>query len=70
MYVLMYGLGAALDLPFRIEQWDDAVSRVEELIAVAADRRVAMAAFTEAARRLAGLSRLGRKRGYWQIVER
>ena len=32
----------AQDLPFRIEQWDDADSRVEELIALVGDHRVAI----------------------------
>jgi len=44
----------AQDLPFRIEQWDDADSRVEELIALVGDHRVAMAAFTEAVKRRPG----------------
>jgi hypothetical protein len=46
--------GHALDLPFRIEQWDDTDSRVEELIALVGDHRVAMAAFLEAAKRRPG----------------
>jgi len=36
------------DLPFLIEQWDDADSHVEELIALTGDYRVARAAFEEA----------------------
>jgi hypothetical protein len=28
------GSGDALDLPYRVEQWDDTYSRVEELIAL------------------------------------
>jgi hypothetical protein len=31
--------GEPLDLPFRIEQWDDTDSRVDELIALVADHR-------------------------------
>jgi len=44
----------AQDLPFRIEQWDDGDSRIEELIALVGDHRVAMAAFTEAVKRRPG----------------
>jgi hypothetical protein len=46
--------GDALDLPFRIEQWDDADSRVEELIALVGGHRVAVAAFAEAVKRRPG----------------
>jgi hypothetical protein len=48
------GSGDALDLPFRIELWDDTDSRVEELIALVGDHRVAMAAFAEAVKRRPG----------------
>jgi hypothetical protein len=37
--------GRQFDLPYMIEQWDDADSHVEELIALAGDYRVARAAF-------------------------
>lgn len=37
--------GRQFDLPYMIEQWDDADSHVEELIALAGDYRVAGAAF-------------------------
>ena len=40
--------GRSLDLPYSVEQWDDQDSRVEELIALTADYRVARAAFDEA----------------------
>ncbi len=46
--------GEPLDLPFRIEQCDDTDSRVDELIALVADHRLAMAAFTEAVKRRPG----------------
>ena len=42
------------DLPFRIEQWDDADNRIEELIALVADHRVVVAAFAEAVKRRPG----------------
>ena len=48
------GSGDALDLPFRIEQWDDTDSRVDELIALVADHRVVMAAFSKAVKRRPG----------------
>lgn len=41
-------------LPFRIEQWDDGDSHVEELIALVGDRAVARVAFDEAVRRRPG----------------
>jgi hypothetical protein len=44
--------GNQFDLPYMVEQWDDADWHVEELIAkVASDHRVARAAFEEAAKR-------------------
>jgi hypothetical protein len=46
--------GDFVDPPFRIELWDDADNRVEELIAVVGDHRVAMAAFREATKRRPG----------------
>jgi hypothetical protein len=42
------------DLPYMVEQWDDADRYVEELIALTGDYRVARAAFAEAARRRPG----------------
>lgn len=39
---------APLDLPYSVEQWDDADQHVEELIALAGDYRVARAAFDRA----------------------
>jgi hypothetical protein len=39
------------DLPYIVEQWDDADRYVKELIALTGDYRVARAAFEEAARR-------------------
>jgi hypothetical protein len=36
------------DLPYLVEQWDDADSHVEELIALTGDYRVARAAYEEA----------------------
>ena len=48
------GSGDALDLPFRIEAWDQADTRIDELIALVGDHRVAMAAFTEAVKRRPG----------------
>ena len=43
-----------LDLPFRVEQWDDADQHVEELIALAGDYRVAKVAFDKAVRERPG----------------
>jgi hypothetical protein len=40
--------GHQYDLPYLVEQWDDSDSRVEELIALTGDYRVARAAFEEA----------------------
>ena len=40
--------GKAFDLPYSVELWDDADSRVEELIALTGDYRVARAAFDAA----------------------
>jgi len=40
--------GRQFDLPYMVEQWDDSDSRVEELIALTGDYRVARAAFEEA----------------------
>jgi hypothetical protein len=45
---------APLDLPYRVEQWDDADQHVEELIALAGDYRVAKAAFDKAVRERPG----------------
>jgi hypothetical protein len=42
------------DLPYMVEQWDDADRYVEELIALTGDYRVARAAFTEAAKQRPG----------------
>ena len=42
------------DLPFMVEQWDDANSHVEELIALTGDYRVARAAYEEAVKRRPG----------------
>jgi len=36
---------APLDLPYSVEQWDNADQHVEELIALVADYRIARAAF-------------------------
>jgi hypothetical protein len=56
--------GYQFDLPYMVEQWDDADSHVEELIALTGDYRVARAAYEEAVkRRPAGSSRCGRKLG-------
>src|SRR5215210_454013 len=44
-------LGTPFDLPYSVEQWDDADSSVEELIALTADYRVARAAFEDTASR-------------------
>jgi hypothetical protein len=38
------------DLPYMVEQWDDADRYVEELVALTGDYRVARAAFAEAAK--------------------
>ena len=46
--------GRPFDLPFMVEQWDDANSHVEELIALTADYRVARAAYEEAIKRRPG----------------
>jgi hypothetical protein len=40
--------GHQFDLPYMVEQWDDADSHVEELIALTSDYRVARAAYEEA----------------------
>jgi hypothetical protein len=42
------------DLPFRIELWDDADTRIEDLIALAGDYASACAAFDEAVKRRPG----------------
>ena len=42
------------DLPYKVEQWDDTDSHVEELIALTGDFRVARAAFEEAVKARAG----------------
>jgi hypothetical protein len=42
------------DLPYMVEQWDDADRYVEELIALTGDYRVARAAFAEAAKQRPG----------------
>ena len=46
--------GRQFDLPFMVEQWDDADSHVEELIVLTGDYRVARAAFEEAVKRRPG----------------
>jgi hypothetical protein len=46
--------GRPFDLPYMVEQWDDADSHVEELIALTGDYRVARAAYEEAVRRRPG----------------
>ena len=40
--------GRQFDLPYMVEQWDASDSRVEELMALTGDYRVARAAFEEA----------------------
>jgi hypothetical protein len=40
--------GRPFDLPYIVEQWDEADSYVEELIALTGDYRVARAAYEEA----------------------
>ena len=40
--------GRPFDLPYMVEQWDEADSYVEELIALTGDYRVARAAYEEA----------------------
>ena len=52
--VLFSDAGHPFDLPFMVEQWDDANSHVEELIALAGDYRVARAAYEEAIKRRPG----------------
>ena len=47
-------MGWPYDLPYSVEQWDDADSHVEELIALTGDYRVARAAFEEAVKRRPG----------------
>jgi len=42
------------DLPFRIELWDDADQRVEDLIALVGDFATASSAYEEAVRRRPG----------------
>ena len=42
------------DLPFSIELWDETDKRVEELLALAGDYRVARAAYAEACKRRPG----------------
>ena len=46
--------GRQFDLPYMVEQWDDADSHVEELIALTGDYRVARAAFDEAIKQRLG----------------
>jgi hypothetical protein len=43
--------GRQFDLPYRVEQWNDADTHVEELIALTGDYRVARAAYEEAIKR-------------------
>jgi len=43
-----------LELPYRVELWDDNDAHVEELIALVGDHAVAQAAFAEAVRRRPG----------------
>jgi hypothetical protein len=45
---------AALDLPYSVEQWDDADQHVEEVIALVGDYRVVKAAFDKAVRERPG----------------
>ena len=52
--ILPYGYGAAFDLPYSVEVWDDADWHGEELIALTGDYRVARAAFDEAVKRRPG----------------
>lgn len=47
-------VGQEHELSFRIEVWDDADSHVDELVALVGDHGVAIAAFTETARRRPG----------------
>ena len=47
-------MGRPDDLPYMVEQWDDADRYVEELIALTGDYGVARVAFAEAARRRPG----------------
>ncbi len=46
--------GRQFDLPYMVEQWDDADSHVEELIALTGDYRVARAAYEEAVKQRPG----------------
>jgi hypothetical protein len=46
--------GRQFDLPYLVEQWDDADSHVEGLIALTGDYRVARAAYVEAVKRRSG----------------
>jgi hypothetical protein len=48
------GTGRQFDLPYLVEQWDDADSQVEEVIALTGDYRVARVAFEEAVRQRPG----------------
>ncbi len=43
--------GRQFDLPYRVEQWNDADTHVEELIALTGDYRVTRAAYEEAIKR-------------------
>ena len=47
-------MGCTYDLPYSVELCDDADQRVEELIALTGDYRVARAAFDEAVKRRPG----------------
>jgi isocitrate/isopropylmalate dehydrogenase len=46
--------GGELDLPYRVEQWDDRDRYVEEVIALTGDYRIARVAFDEAVKRRPG----------------
>ena len=46
--------GGELDLPYRVEQWDDKDRHVEEVIALTGDYRIARVAFDEAVKRRPG----------------
>ena len=59
--------GHQFDLPYMVEQWDDTESRVEELIALTGDYRVARAAYEEAPAR-SDRDLETKKRECWRIA--
>ena len=54
LFTLPLSLPGMFDLPYSVELWDEADTRVEELIALTGDYNVARAAYQEAIKRRPG----------------